>query len=532
MHRSARLLDVPVEPDGTSEIASRSRGTPRIANRLLRRVRDFAQVRADGVVTLPVARQALELYEVDESGLDRLDLAVLDVLCSRFGGGPVGVSTLAVAVGEERETVEEVAEPFLVRMGLLARTPRGRVATPAAWRHLGLAVPAPASRPPDRPSSRTEPTPRRGRGSEQGTRVPVGGWVSPVTLHRWPGRRRRWPHHPRHLPRSIAVPELASTLLPLLAIFVVFWLLIIRPQQRRQKALQQLRSSLQPGDQVMLTSGIYATLRSSDGDRATVEIAPGVVVDVASAAIASVESSARAEDDDADSFDDDDDDVDDAEPTPTPTPTALRSAEVANASVTRAGRTLIVFFAVLGILYGLVALAGSWKPALGLDLQGGTRITLVAKDGDNSAANLEEARRIIDQRVNGSGVTEAEVTTQGNRFIVVEVPGETRRDLVETVKRQAQLRFRVVAQSADGTAAPTQPSSSAEPTGGLPSEPVVTVAPSETATPKASKTPKGYQTRRPSRPRLEATQEPRPLHRRPAGRVVARADPRGDLAAG
>jgi Holliday junction DNA helicase RuvB len=143
--RSARLLGVEVETTGTAEIASRSRGTPRIANRLLRRVRDFAQVRADGVVTLPVARAALELYEVDESGLDRLDLAVLDALCRRFGGGPVGVSTLAVAVGEERETVEEVAEPFLVRSGLLARTPRGRVATPAAWRHLQMTPPTPPS---------------------------------------------------------------------------------------------------------------------------------------------------------------------------------------------------------------------------------------------------------------------------------------------------------------------------------------------------------------------------------------------------
>ena len=105
-------------------------------------MRDFAQVRADGVVTLVGAQRALELYEVDESGLDRLDLGVLDVLCRRFGGGPVGISTLAVAVGEERETVEEVAEPFLVRMGLLARTPRGRVATRAAWAHLGLSAPA------------------------------------------------------------------------------------------------------------------------------------------------------------------------------------------------------------------------------------------------------------------------------------------------------------------------------------------------------------------------------------------------------
>jgi Holliday junction DNA helicase RuvB len=141
VRRSARLLEVELTDDGAAEIASRSRGTPRIANRLLRRVRDYAQVRADGVVTLDVAGKALDLYEVDESGLDRLDRAVLDVLCRRFGGGPVGISTLAVAVGEERETVEEVAEPFLVRLGLLARTPRGRVATPAAWAHLGLPVP-------------------------------------------------------------------------------------------------------------------------------------------------------------------------------------------------------------------------------------------------------------------------------------------------------------------------------------------------------------------------------------------------------
>jgi holliday junction DNA helicase RuvB len=148
VHRSAGLLDVDVTAEGAAEIASRSRGTPRIANRLLRRVRDYAQVRADGVVSLDVARRTLELYEVDESGLDRLDLAVLDVLCRRFGGGPVGISTLAVAVGEERETVEEVAEPFLVRSGLLARTPRGRVATPTAWSHLGLSAPAAPSGPP------------------------------------------------------------------------------------------------------------------------------------------------------------------------------------------------------------------------------------------------------------------------------------------------------------------------------------------------------------------------------------------------
>jgi Holliday junction DNA helicase RuvB len=139
--RSAALLEVDITNEAAAEIASRSRGTPRIANRLLRRVRDFAEVRADGIVTIALSRSALELYEVDKMGLDRLDRSVLEALCRRFGGGPVGLSTLAVAVGEERETVEEVAEPFLVRSGYLARTPRGRVATPAAWRHLGLTVP-------------------------------------------------------------------------------------------------------------------------------------------------------------------------------------------------------------------------------------------------------------------------------------------------------------------------------------------------------------------------------------------------------
>ena len=142
--RSAGLLGVPLHPDGAAEIAGRSRGTPRIANRLLRRVRDYAEVRGDGTVDRATARAALVVYDVDELGLDRLDRAVLDVLVRKFGGGPVGVSTLAVAVGEEPQTVEEVAEPYLLRAGLLARTPRGRVATPAAWLHLGLAPPAPA----------------------------------------------------------------------------------------------------------------------------------------------------------------------------------------------------------------------------------------------------------------------------------------------------------------------------------------------------------------------------------------------------
>jgi len=139
--RSAGLLGIHLDADAAAEIASRSRGTPRIANRLLRRVRDWAQVRGDGRLSLSAAHAALEVYEVDVLGLDRLDRAVLTALCTRFGGGPVGLTTLAVAVGEEPETVETVAEPFLVREGLIGRTPRGRVAMPAAWVHLGLEVP-------------------------------------------------------------------------------------------------------------------------------------------------------------------------------------------------------------------------------------------------------------------------------------------------------------------------------------------------------------------------------------------------------
>ena len=141
--RSAGLLDVAIDPDAVNEISLRSRGTPRIANRLLRRVRDFAQVNKASRIDLACAQGALELFEVDALGLDRLDRSVLSALVDSFGGGPVGLSTLAVAVGEERETVEEVAEPFLVRAGLLARTPRGRVATPAAWLHLGKTPPSP-----------------------------------------------------------------------------------------------------------------------------------------------------------------------------------------------------------------------------------------------------------------------------------------------------------------------------------------------------------------------------------------------------
>lgn len=139
--RAAQILGVKIDPDAAVEIGSRSRGTPRIANRLLRRVRDFAEVNGDGHIDLAAAQGALEVFDVDERGLDRLDRAVLRALIVGHGGGPVGVSTLAVAVGEEPSTVEEVCEPYLVRAGMVARTGRGRVATAAAWQHLGLEPP-------------------------------------------------------------------------------------------------------------------------------------------------------------------------------------------------------------------------------------------------------------------------------------------------------------------------------------------------------------------------------------------------------
>ncbi len=141
VHRSSRLLGAELDPRAATEIASRSRGTPRIANRLLRRVQDWAQVRGTGSLDLVAAQAALEVFQVDARGLDRLDRAVLGALCGRFGGGPVGLTTLAVAVGEEPETVETVAEPFLVREGLVSRTARGRVATRGAFDHLGLRPP-------------------------------------------------------------------------------------------------------------------------------------------------------------------------------------------------------------------------------------------------------------------------------------------------------------------------------------------------------------------------------------------------------
>ncbi|NIM49427.1 MAG: Holliday junction branch migration DNA helicase RuvB [Gemmatimonadales bacterium] len=143
--RSAAILSVRTEPDGASEIAKRSRGTPRVANRLLRRVRDYAQVRADGSITTEVAQAALSRLNVDEYGLDDMDARILQIIIEKYDGGPVGLNTIAVAVGEDAGTLEEVYEPFLIQQGFLHRTPRGRTASPAAYRHFGYTLPTTAS---------------------------------------------------------------------------------------------------------------------------------------------------------------------------------------------------------------------------------------------------------------------------------------------------------------------------------------------------------------------------------------------------
>jgi len=147
VRRAAGILHVRISQEGAWEIARRSRGTPRIANRLLRRVRDFAEVRGDGTIAESTAREGLKVFGVDERGLDKVDRAILNAICQQFAGGPVGLSTVAISVGEQPETVEDMYEPFLIQQGLLARTPRGRIAMPAAYAHMGLAVPT-LDRPP------------------------------------------------------------------------------------------------------------------------------------------------------------------------------------------------------------------------------------------------------------------------------------------------------------------------------------------------------------------------------------------------
>jgi holliday junction DNA helicase RuvB len=141
VRRSARIMGTAIEPDAADEIARRSRGTPRVANRLLRRIRDFAQVRADGHITVDVAQRALQLLEVDQHGFDDIDRRLLRTIIEKFGGGPVGVGSLAAAMSEERDAIEDIYEPFLIQIGFLDRTPRGRVATARAYEYFGLAAP-------------------------------------------------------------------------------------------------------------------------------------------------------------------------------------------------------------------------------------------------------------------------------------------------------------------------------------------------------------------------------------------------------
>jgi holliday junction DNA helicase RuvB len=142
VRRSARILSVPIDEAAAAEIARRARGTPRIANRLLRRVRDYAQVRAGGTITLEVARAGLQLLEVDEHGFDEIDRRLLRTIIDKFGGGPVGLNTIAAAISEEKDAIEDIYEPFLIQIGFLDRTPRGRVATPRAYGYFGLVAPA------------------------------------------------------------------------------------------------------------------------------------------------------------------------------------------------------------------------------------------------------------------------------------------------------------------------------------------------------------------------------------------------------
>ena len=144
--RSARILGVPIEKDAAGELAARSRGTPRVANRLLRRVRDYAQVRADGTISIEVALAGLQLLEVDEHGFDEIDRKLLRTIIDKFGGGPVGVNTIAAAISEEKDAIEDIYEPYLIQIGFLDRTPRGRVATPRAYGYFGLDAPGRDSR--------------------------------------------------------------------------------------------------------------------------------------------------------------------------------------------------------------------------------------------------------------------------------------------------------------------------------------------------------------------------------------------------
>ena len=266
IERAARILDVPLASEGAAEIAGRSRGTPRIANRLLKRVRDYAEVRGDGTVNADTARAALALFEVDELGLDKVDRAILTALCETFAGQPVGLTTLAVAVAEEPETVEEVYEPFLLKAGLLQRTPRGR----------------------DRDSGRVcAPRCRAARRRHASEPLRTGALAGPCrgiagSRHYLLGRLVSEPRR-RHC-RCQDTMEIALVYFALLAL--AFFFLIVRPQRRRVTQHRAFVTAVELGDDVVTTGGIYGTIRALRGEAVELEVAPGIVITVARAAVA------------------------------------------------------------------------------------------------------------------------------------------------------------------------------------------------------------------------------------------------------
>ena len=293
IRRSAGLLGVTLTDEGATELSTRSRGTPRIANRLLRRVRDYAEVRADGVVTREIARTALEIYEVDSLGLDRLDRGVLEAVVRRFGGGPVGLSTLAVALGEEAETVEVVAEPFLVRCGLLARTPRGRVATAAGWAHLGLTPPPSLAESPTlfdlvpggkiAPRSRSLAKPRsllvHGQSAaklRQLVVVPLPRPCMQNQLEGCPG------HGEFHSGRRGDLNQVTQQFLYVPALDRAGFRRLLLPDDPAAAAPPAAgpAAAAHPHSrrQVRTTAGMYATVSAVDGDDVILEVAPGVDV--------------------------------------------------------------------------------------------------------------------------------------------------------------------------------------------------------------------------------------------------------------
>ncbi len=437
LRRSARLLDVDADEAGIGEIAGRSRGTPRIANRLLRRVRDWAQVHGEGHVDHEAARAALALFDVDDAGLDRLDRAVLEALCGRFGGGPVGLSTLAIAVGEEADTVETVAEPYLVREGYVVRTPRGRSAAAArvAPSRADASGPGPAAGP---PAAGERPRLRTGTGHQRALR-PLSPWALAAGRSRWCPRKdsprlhsRPGASGPNHcLPRAgnLTPKDRSHPCSPAPAASATCSSCCSRSscssssssasagepsRSRPSRARWQWgrRSSRPPGSTGRSSSSTPPWSRSTRGT------APRCASTVAPSACA-----------------------------------RPRSAEDVGATAAGQRQTCphgppVLILALTGLLAGAYYWStAQLSPKLGLDLEGGTQIILEPQTtaGQSvSAEQLNQARDIIVQRVDAGGVSGAEVTTQGDRNIVVSIPEIPTQEVRDAISRSSQLQFRPV----------------------------------------------------------------------------------------